>query len=298
MEGRWGPVSAGSMAANGTAAVPVVVLAAAVLHAVWNALAHGIKDKLVGFVLINLGYTGCAAVLACFVPVPGAAAWPFLLTSGLLQVGYQALLLQAYRLGDFGQMYPIARGTSPLLVAVVSATVLGQSPGAGGVVGVAVICCGLVGLALADGVPGRAQLPALAAAVGTGVLIASYTVVDGTGVRQSSTVLGYIVWSFLCQGPVLPLVAWGLRGRALAGQLRPVCRVGLAGGVLSMLAYGLVVWAQDRGNLATVAALRETSIVIAALIGALVFRERLGGRRMAASAVVLAGIGVMELAHL
>lgn len=291
-------MSTGSQAGGGAAIVPVAVLAAAVLHAVWNALAHRIEDKLVGFVLIDLGYTCCAAVLVCLTPLPDASAWPFIAASTVLQTVYQVLLLQAYRLGDFGQMYPIARGTSPLLVAVVSATVLGQALSPGGMVGLVAVCCGLAGLAFADGLPGRAQLPALAAAVGTGVMIASYTVVDGTGVRRSGTVLGYVAWSFLCQGPALPLAAWRLRGRALLGALRPACRTGLAGGALSMLAYGLVVWAQDRGNLAAIAALRETSIVFAALIGALVFRERLGYRRMAASAAVLLGIGVLELAHL
>ncbi|QMU70979.1 EamA family transporter [Streptacidiphilus sp. P02-A3a] len=292
-------MSTGSQAGYGAAVVPLLVLAAAVLHAVWNALAHRIEDKLVGFVLIDLGYLCCAAVLVCFTPLPDAAAWPFIGTSCLLQIVYQVLLLQSYRLGDFGQMYPIARGTSPLLVALASTTVLGQSLPLGGALGLIAVCSGLAGLAFADGLPGRAQLPALAAAVGTGVMIASYTVVDGTGVRRSGTVLGYIAWSFLCQGPALPLAAWRLRGgRALLGALRPAYRTGLAGGALSMLAYGLVVWAQDRGNLAAIAALRETSIVFAALIGALVFRERLGYRRMAASAAVLLGIGVLELAHL
>ncbi len=281
--------------AAGSAAVPAVVLAAAVLHAVWNGLAHGIGDKLVGFTLINLAYTGCAAVLVCCTPVPDAAAWPFIAASAALQVVYQVLLLRAYQLGDFGQMYPMARGTSPLLVAVASTVVLGRPLPPGELVGVAVISGGLACLALADGIPGRSQLPALAAAVGTGVLIASYTVVDGTGVRHSGTVAGYVAWLFLCQGPVLPLIAWRIRGRALVGQLRPVCRRGLAGGVLSLLAYGLVVWAQARGDLAAIAALRETSIVIAALIGTLVFRERFGYLRLTASATVLTGIAVLEL---
>ncbi|MGW7005098.1 EamA family transporter [Streptomyces sp. NPDC054933] len=281
----------------GAAAVPAVVLAAAVLHAAWNGLAHGIRDKLVGFTLINLAYTGCAAVMVCLTPIPDAAAWPFIAASATLQVVYQVLLLRAYQLGDFGQMYPMARGTSPLLVAVVSITVLGQSLPAQDIVGVVVISCGLAGLALADGMPGRAQLPALAAALGTGVVIAAYTVVDGSGVRHSGTVTGYIAWLFLCQGPVLPLIAWARRGRSLVNQLRPVYGRGLTGGLLSLLAYGLVVWAQARGDLATIAALRETSIVIAALIGTLIFRERFGCRRMAASATVLAGIAVLELAH-
>ena len=280
------------------AAVPLVVLAAAALHATWNALAHAIKDKLVGFVLISIGYTGCSAVLVCFVPFPDAAAWPFLCTSLVIQVGYMGLLIMAYRLGDFGQMYPIARGTSPLLVALAAAALLGEPLTLGAMLGLPLICLGLVGLALADGIPGRRQLPALAAALGTGTTIAGYTVVDGSGVRHSGTVLGYIAWSFLCQGLPVPLIAWRLRGRALLGQLRPALWTGLAGGVLSMTAYGLVLWAQDHGSLAAVAALRETSIVIGALIGAVVFHERLGRRRMAASATVLAGIAVLELVRL
>ena len=275
----------------------LVVLVSAALHAVWNALAHDIPDKLVGFVLINLAFTGCAGVMVCFTPMPHAGAWPFIVASALLEVAYQVLLLQAYRLGDFGQMYPLARGTSPWLVALVSATFLGRALPAAEVAGVIVISAGLIGLAFADGVPGRTRLPAVAAALGTGVMIAAYTIVDGTGVRHSGTVLGYIAWIFLCQGPILPIAALALRGRTLPAALRPVWGRGLTGGVLSLVAYGLVVWAQSRGSLATIAALRETSIVIAAVIGAVVFRERLGYLRMSAAATVLAGIAVLELAH-
>ncbi|MFB8238372.1 EamA family transporter [Kitasatospora purpeofusca] len=279
------------------AAVPVAVLTAAVLHAVWNGLAHRIEDKLVGFTLINLAYTACAVVLVLLNPFPAAAAWPYLLASVAMQVASQLLLLRAYQLGDFGQMYPIARGSAPLLVAVLSVALLGESPGAGELLGVAVISCGLVGLAFAKGIPGRAQLPALAAALGTGVMIAAYTVSDGGGVRHAGTVGGYVAWLFLLQGPVLALIARVRRGPGLLAGAGPAVPFGLLGGVLSLTAYGLVVWAQSRGDLATVAALRETSIVIAALIAAVVFRERLGRLRMAASAAVLAGIAVLELAR-
>ncbi|MGV9269013.1 EamA family transporter [Kitasatospora sp. NPDC003701] len=279
------------------AAVPVAVLTAAVLHAVWNGLAHRIQDKLAGFALINLAYTVCAVVLVALNPLPAAAAWPYLLASVVLQVASQILLLRAYQLGDFGQMYPIARGSAPLLVAVLSVTVLGQGLGGGELLGVLVISCGLIGLALAKGIPGRAQLPALGAAAGTGVMIASYTVLDGSGVRHAGTVGGYVAWLFLLQGPSLALIAWARRGRGLFVGVGPVVPVGIVGGVLSLTAYGLVVWAQSRGSLAAVAALRETSIVIAALIATVVFRERLGRLRMTASATVLAGIAVLEFAR-
>ncbi|KMO96908.1 DMT family transporter [Streptomyces roseus] len=279
---------------TGAAAVPAVVLASAVLHATWNGLTHGLRDKLAGFTLISLASAGCGAVLVCLAPLPDPRAWPYLACSAALQVAYQLLLLRSYQLGDFGQMYPTARGTSPVVVAVVSATFLGHSLPVGQAVGIGVVSCGLAALAFADGIPGRAQLPALAAAVGTGMMIASYTLVDGSGVRVSGSVLGYIAWLFLCQGLVLPVIAWARRGPDLLAALRPLYGRGLAGGLLSLLAYGLVVWAQSRGDLATIAALRETSIVFGALIGAVVFRERLGHRRIAASAAVLAGIAVLQ----
>lgn len=287
------PVSLPSM--TGAAVVPVVVLASAVLHATWNGLTHGLSDKLAGFTLISLASAGCGAVLVCLAPLPDPASWPYIAASAALQVAYQLLLLRSYQLGDFGQMYPTARGTSPIVVALVSTAFLGHSLPAGQALGIAVVSCGLAGLAFADGLPGRAQLPALAAAVGTGVMIASYTLVDGSGVRASGSVFGYIAWLYLCQGLVLPVIARARRGPALLTALRPLCGRGLAGGLLSLLAYGLVVWAQSRGDLATIAALRETSIVFGALIGAVVFRERLGHRRIAASAAVLAGIAVLQL---
>ncbi|WP_431681520.1 EamA family transporter [Kitasatospora sp. KL5] len=278
--------------------VPVVVLVAAALHAVWNALAHALPDKVVGFALINAAFLAGGVLLACLAPLPDARAWPYLAASAVLQVLYQLLLLQAYRLGDFGQMYPLARGTAPWLVAALSVLVLGRPLGTAQWAGVLVISVGLAGLAFADGVPGRGQLPAVAAALGTGAMIAGYTVVDGTGVRTSNTVLGYIAWLFVLQGAGMLLTAVVLRGPSLFCQPGPGWVQGVAGGVLSLTAYGLVVWAQAHGDLATIAALRETSILIAALIGALVFRERLGAARMAAGAVVVAGIAVLQLAPL
>ena len=277
--------------------VPVAVLGAAVLHAVWNALAHGMKDQVVGFALLNLASGCCAGVLVLLTPLPNAAAWPYIIGSAVVHVGYMLMLLRAYGLGDFAQMYPIARGSSPLLVAVWSTIVLTQPISGGELIGVLVISAGLMGLALGGGLPDRKQLPALTAAVGTGVLIATYTITDGLGVRHSTTVLGYIAWLFLLQAPIPVIFALAVRGRAALFWLgRRVWIQGLGGGVLSLIGYGLVVWAQARGNLATIAALRETSIVIAALIGATFFHERLGLPRMAASAVVVTGIAILEFA--
>ncbi|MFI2611361.1 EamA family transporter [Kitasatospora sp. NPDC018619] len=282
---------------GGVPAVPVAVLTAAVLHAVWNALAHRIPDRLVGFTLINLTYAACALVMVALNPLPAAAAWPYLLASVAVEVASTLLLLRAYQLGDFGQMYPIARGSAPLLVALISVAVLGRPLGAGALLGVLVISCGLIGLAFARGIPGRAQLPALAAAGGTGAMIAVYTVLDAGGVRHAGTVGGYLAWLFLLQGAVLVAVVRARRGPGLLAGAGRAVPLGIAGGVLSLTAYGLVVWAQARGDMATIAALRETSIVFAALIAAVVFRERLGRLRLTAAFTVLGGIAVLELAR-
>ncbi|MGW4802795.1 EamA family transporter [Kitasatospora sp. NPDC004272] len=278
-------------------AVPVVVLAAALLHAVWNALVHGVRDRTAGLAQMNLVFVAFGAVFALFVPPPGTAALPYLLASAALQTGYQLLLARAYGLGDFGQMYPIARGTSPAVVALLAATVLHRPLPAGQVAAVAVISLGLAGLTLVGGRPGRAQLPAIAAALGNGVLIAGYTVVDAGGVRAADSAAGYIAWMFLLQGAAVFAAVAAVRRRDLWPALREGRAVGLGGGLMSLAAYGLVVWAQTVGDLPTIAALRETSIVIAALIGTLVLRERLGGLRLAASATVLAGIALLEFAH-
>ncbi|MEV5885229.1 EamA family transporter [Streptomyces sp. NPDC052020] len=282
------------MPVSASIAVPAVVLAAAVLHAVWNAMAHRIPDKLVGFALINCAYTLCAAVLVCLTPFPPPGAWPFLAASAALEVASQLFLLRAYQLGDFGQMYPLARGVAPLLVAVASVTVLGGTLTPLQGTGVLLVSGGLAALALASGGLGRARLPAVGAAVGTGLIIAAYTLVDSAGVRRGGDVLSYVAWLFLCQGPVLPLIALARRRRALLTRMRPVLGTGLAGGVLSMTAYGLVIWAQAHGNVATVAALRETGILIAAVIATVFFREPFGRLRLAAGAVALTGIVLMR----
>jgi drug/metabolite transporter (DMT)-like permease len=289
-------LSADATVPNGPIGIPVVlaVLGAAVLHATWNAIAHGIGDRLVGFTLINIGYTGLGAVVVAFTGLPSAPAWPFVLASAGVHVLYQVALMASYHLGQFSQAYPLARGTSPWVVAVVSIVVLGQHLPLLELTGVLVVSVGLLSLVVVGGRPSRAQLPALAAAFGTGLLIATYTVIDGVGVHVAG-VATYAGWLFLLQGPALPLVAVAIRRRALPAQLRPSLVTGLTGGVVSLAAYGLVLWAQARGALAPIAALRETSIIFGALIGAVFFHERLGRGRAVAGVVVVAGIVLINM---
>ncbi|MFD9211077.1 EamA family transporter [Streptomyces sioyaensis] len=289
-----------------TPLVVAAVLLAAVTHASWNALAHGIRDQLLAFTLVGGGGALCGLAMAAVTPLPAAGAWPYLLASAVLHIVYQALLMQSFRLGEFGQMYPIARGTAPLVVTVLAAVFVHEVPGGWALAGVALASAGLVGVALwgiraggtshalkAMGEGTRPHWPAIIAALATGLAIASYTTVDGLGVRASGSSLGYIAWLMLLEGIVIPAYALATRRRQLLTELRPVALRGLAGGVLSVFAYGLVLWAQTRAPLAPIAALRESSIIVGAAIGAVFFRERFGAPRIAAAGLMVIGIGLM-----
>jgi drug/metabolite transporter (DMT)-like permease len=283
-------------AAGGMAgAVTAAVLLSALAHASWNAIAAGMKDKVVAFTVLGLGSLVIVVPLTALAPVPAEASWPFLVASAVIHVAYNLLLMQSYRLGDFSQVYPLARGISPLVVTVAAAVFFGERLAPLQLAGVAVVSAGLGSLVVLGRRPGRQDRAAVAAAVGTGLAIATYTVVDGVGVRAAGDAFGYIVWLMLLNSAAIPVGAFCVRGRELVTQARRFWAYGLVGGALTLLAYGLVLWAQTRGALAPIAALRESSIIFGALIGAVFFHERFGVPRVVAAALVTVGIVLLNL---
>ncbi|MFI6471802.1 MULTISPECIES: EamA family transporter [unclassified Streptomyces] len=276
-----------------TLTITCAVLLAALTHASWNALAHHLKDQLLSFTLISGGGALIGLLALPFVPVPDRGAWPYLLVSAALHVAYMLLLMRSFTLGDFGQMYPIARGTAPLVVTVLAAVFVHEMPNAWQLAGVAVACAGLVGVALWGLRGSRPNWPAILAALATGLTIAGYTVVDGVGVRASGSSSGYIAWLMILEGLAIPAYAVYRRRSQLAVELRPFAARGLLGAALSVTAYGLVLWAQTRAPLAPIAALRESSIIVGAAIGAIFFKERFGAPRIAAAGLLVVGIGLM-----
>ncbi len=274
-------------------AVITLTLLAAVLHATWNAIAHGVADRLVGFALIGVSYIVVGGGAALVLGPPPVHAWPAVLLSATLHVGYTLLLWASYQLGEFSQVYPVARGTAPWIVALYEVVFGGGLPW-WELLGIAVISLGLVSLALDGGRLTRAALPALGAAVATGLFIAGYTLVDA-GAVATTPVPVYAAWMFLVQGPVMPLIAVVRRGRGLLRVPWSSLGIGFVGGLVSLAAYGLVLVAQTSGATAAVAALRETSIVIGAVIGTLFLGERFGWRRAVAAAVVVVGIVLVDL---
>ncbi len=286
--------------------VTLAVLAAAVTHATWNAIAHGIKDQTLAFALIGVGGIMIAIPLIIVTATPRADCWPYLLGSVAIHVFYNLLLMQCYRLGEFGQVYPLARGTSPLVVTILAAIFVHEHLALPQIAGVVIVSVGLAVLVLPgrrprlaggrEGVaPAGKNRAAFLAAVGTGLTIAAYTTVDGVGVRLSASPVGYIGWLMVLESLCVPMFALVRRRDVVAKQPRRILLAGLAAGALSVLAYGLVLWAQTRGALAPIAALREISVIFGAIIGTLVFREPFGRTRIVATILVVAGIVLLNM---
>lgn len=273
----------------------VALLFAALLHAGWNALIKSGSDKALDTALIHsLGFFLALPALLWWGPPP-AAAWPFIAASTLIHIGYYAALAGAYRHGDLALTYPIMRGSAPLLVALVGALLLHEPLSAQAWLGVVVLSAGvlLVGLARSGGpaAPAGNRRKALGFALVNAGLIASYTIIDGLGVRAAGNAFSYAAALFLLDG--LPyLVLWRAgprRGEALR-YLRRRAPLAFAGSAASLGSYAIALWAMLHAPVALVAALRETSVIFAALIGVWLLGERLGPWRSAGTVLVLAGV--------
>jgi drug/metabolite transporter (DMT)-like permease len=279
--------------------VLIVVLTAAVLHAGWNAMAKAESDRFGLFAKASFVGVAIGAVLAVVVAPPAGPAWPWLLASVFVHTLYNIGLMAAYQVGDFNQTYPLARGIGPLTVALVATFVLREPLPPLPTAGVVIIAAAVGVLGLTPWQRIRHNRPAIVAAVLTGLAIATYTLLDGVGVRRSGSPIGYAAWLLGIHGvATVVVVALIRRSRwAPAPAERPArWRIAGTAGVMSMLAYGLVLWAQARGALAAIAALRESSVVVAAFLGAALFHEPMGRLRIAASMAVATGIVLLALA--
>lgn len=274
-----------------------LVLFAAVAHAGWNALlkASGERGAIFSVLLLTGGGFGLVAIAV--LPPPAPEAWAYLALSAIVHYGYYGFLLLAYRYGDLSHVYPLARGSAPLMVAGGAWIMAGEQLGAMGVAGLVLASVGIMSLAFENGVPRDHAAKAVFFAIGTGVLIAAYTVVDGLGVRASQAPISYIAWLNVIEATPITLWLLARRPASFTGLTGRSWRYGIFGGVLAMAAYGLVIYALSLGAMAHVSALRETSVLFAALIGTLILRETSvrPGRRIAAASLVAVGIVTLQL---
>jgi len=272
----------------------LIVLFAAIMHALWNAVIKGATDRTITFGLVSTGHTIPAIFMLPFVPLPDPALLPYIAASTVIHWGYYYFLNTGYRFGDLSFVYPVARGMAPLLVAIPAFIWLGEALPLGAWVGMVCISAGILILGVHRNGTG-ASPPALILALLTGGTIALYSLVDGVGVRVAEQALTYIVWLFIAEGFVI-LYIFLPRMERLRAQTRWQVMIGLAGGILSALAYALALYAKSKAPLGMVSALRETSVIFAAMIGLIWFGEGPARPRMIAASMVAAGIVMLALA--
>ena len=272
-----------------------IVLLAAAVHAGWNVLVKASADTRIAAFTFAMTAAALAAVIVPFVALPAPGAWPFLFASATVQISYFVALSASYRAADMSLAYPVMRGSAPMLVALATPW-LGDPPlSPAGWLAIAVICAGILLMAVPSR-GARASGRGLAMALGTAVLIASYTLIDGAGVRRSGHALAYTLWLSLLTG--IPITLWLIaRHRAaLTAFLRKRWRLAVAGGVGSFIPYGLSLWAMTQAPVALVAALRESSVVFGTALSVLVLGESVSPRRVLAALVILSGAIAIRLA--
>jgi phosphonate utilization associated putative membrane protein len=274
--------------------IVLAVLCGALLHASWNALIKSGNDKAVDTALVHLLATLLALPVLLWVGLPPRASWPYIAASMLIHIGYYIALVGAYRHGDLGLTYPIMRGFAPLLVALGSSTLIGEAPSTVAWLGIVGIAAGVALVGLAH--PGEAlhHRKALAFAFANAAIIAIYTVVDGLGVRTSNHALKYVMTLFVLDGVAYPLGVWLRRSAAARREILRHARsswpLALLGGAASMGSYAIALWAMTRAPVASVAALRETSVLFAAVLGTVLLKERFGVQRAAGTLVLVGGV--------
>jgi len=275
--------------------VTLAVLGAGLLHATWNALLKSAPggDPMLDTATIVAGSAVCGLVVIPFAGMPDAAAWKFAAVSSLIHWAYYVTLAHAYRTGDLSFAYPLMRGSAPLIVSVLGILFLREWPTPQVALGIALISLGIVAIAFAR--RGRHPPSAAGWALANAAIIATYTLIDGAGARASGNPLAYVSWLIFLEG--IPFLAWiWMRQRSFAfTYIARGWRRGLIGGAASLGAYAIVLWAMTRAPVAAVAALRETSVLFAALIGAVLLKEGLGLRRLAGAASVVAGVAALKL---
>lgn len=270
----------------------VLTLFAAVMHAGWNAIVKVGIDRAVVLALIAFAHTVVGAVMIAVAGIPDQASWPFILASTLLHYGYYICLHHAYRVGDLSQVYPLARGLAPLLVALGAWGFAGETMSAAGWGAVLLASLGISAIAFSRRGGMWSHPPTLFYTVATGLIIATYSVVDGMGVRLAGAPLAYMGWLFVWEFPVFVTVLLRRRRTLSAIPASGVAK-GLSGGLLSVAAYSLVIYAATLAPLAAISAVRESSVIIAALIGTLLLGESHWRQRCGAAAVVAVGIAFL-----
>ena len=274
----------------------LLVLAAAAMHAGWNAVVKGSGDPFVSVTHVSL-FSGLTALcLLPFVDVPALHVWPWLLLSAALHTVYRFMVIGAYRSGDMAQVYPIMRGAAPMLTALGTALLIGEVISPTGFLAVGALSCGVFLMSVKGGRVGSFQGSAVAFALGSALSTCGYSLADGYGARLNGSGPGYALWMFVGNCIAMQAMALMIAGPSVYGSLRKTWAISWGGGTMSMAAYFIVIWGMTKAPIALVAALRETSVLFGAVIALVVLREPLTGWRVLASLLVVVGVVLLRLA--
>jgi drug/metabolite transporter (DMT)-like permease len=272
------------------------VLFAAACHAGWNAAIKRKLDPLVTTVLISIGAAGVAAVFVPYVGLPEVRAWPYVGASVLIHLCYFAALIESYRAGDLGQVYPIARGTAPLMTAIATTLLIGERPALLGWLGIGLLAAGVLLLSLRGGRDlQRLDRRAVGFALVTAVTVCAYTVTDGLGARLAGSPNAYSLALFVGIGPVMVVYALMRGGVGALGAGKHHWAIGVAGGALQVGSYGIAIWAMTVAPIALVGALRETSVLFGAVIAVVLLKEPLQRSRVVAALMIVCGLALIRL---
>lgn len=274
----------------------LAVLAAAVMHAGWNVLVKLKLDRFLSLCLIQtiMGFMGLVMLLVF--PAPSLASLPYALTSGVLHLGYNLFLARSYRTGDLSQVYPIARGAAPLLTLAVTWTFMHEELTLTGGLGVGILVLGIWMISLLGRRGLRLDGLTMFFAIGTSVFIAAYTIVDGMGGRASGQPSSYAGMVFVFDAIFLATTAVGMRGPGIVREVAPYWKTGVVGALLSVGAYWIAIWAMTKAPIASVAALRETSILVVMLLSLRVLKETVTLTRLAGAGLIVVGAVLIRLA--
>ena len=272
----------------------LAIILAAFLHAVWNAMVKNEDNKYLAVTAIVLGHVPVSVLIILLTPIPSVESIPFIILSALLHIGYEWYLLSAYRFGDLTKVYPIARGTAPILITIVSLIFLGVALSNFEILGIIIISLGILSLSL-QGAKGIKNRSAVIYALVTGFFIMGYSITDGYGARVSNSFLSYMGWSFILNATIFPIILKiNNKSEIITKTFKEGKKIFFIGGTLSYIVYGIVIWGFTQAPIALITALRETSIIFALLIGTFFLKEKFTLLKVIATLVIFFGVALLK----
>jgi len=272
----------------------IAVILAAFLHATWNAMVKNEENKYLAVTAIVLGHVPASVFIILLTPFPSAESIPFIIISALMHNGYNWYLLSAYKFGDLTKVYPIARGTAPILVTIVSLIFLGVALSNFEVLGIFIISLGILSLSFhrAKSLKNRS---AVIYALVTGFFIMGYSITDGYGARVSNSFLSYMGWVFILNALSFPLILKiNDKSEVITKTFKEGKKIFFIGGTLSYIVYGIVIWGFTQAPIALITALRETSIIFALLIGTFFLKEKFTLLKVIATFIIFFGVALLK----